>query len=130
MSIEELNKSVYKLSLNDKIELPLEKVNYILPEYPIGYASTHFILEGYEIDEIIHLFNTYLKKYKFQFTNHPYKVYWYVHTPNQTNQDFTYGYFLIKLYKSKNDYIVDVYKLFGTDELYQCFYDEIQSLFR
>ncbi len=121
--MNDLEKAICNLSLD-------EKVSYVLPEYPTGYASTHLVLEGYEIDELIHIFNTYLKKFKIQFINHPYRVFWNIHISNPTNIDFPYGIFLIKLYKCKKDHIVDIYRLFSTDEMFETFYEELQGLFK
>lgn len=127
MSIDELENAICKLSLD---EVVIKNSKYILPEYPTGYASTHFTLEEYETHEIVYIFNGYLKEFKTQFINHPHKVFWQIHINNPRSIDFPYGVFLIKLYKCKKDHIVDVYKLFGTSELFEEFFNELQGLFR
>ena len=105
---------------------------YILTTPPPILSSTNFTLVDFNTNEIIELFNNFFiqRKNKFNLVNEKFNIKWYIHESNILNQDFPHGDYIILIYFKNNEHIIELFKLFGTDELFNNFFNDLMNLFR
>jgi hypothetical protein len=105
---------------------------YIIPAPPTIFSSTHFYLTGFESNEVVDIIANYLKIYGFdiQFINKRNIINWNVYKSYSNNIDFPHCEYSIAIYLKNKEHIIEVFKLFGTDELYMTFFKGLEDLFR
>jgi hypothetical protein len=108
------------------------KTKYVIGAPPTIFASTHFYLTGFESDEVIDIISNFLKdrKYNVRFINQHNIVNWTVYKLYKNDLDFPYCEYSIAIYLKNKEYIIEVFKLFGKDDIFMDFYKSMEDLFR
>ena len=119
-------------SLIDKFNNIDIKSQYIIGSPPTIFASTHFYLTGFESNEVIDIITNFFKdnKYNVEFINQRNIVSWNVNKSYKNDVDFPYGEYSIAIYLKNKEYIIEVFKLFGKDDIFMDFYKSMEDLFR
>ena len=119
-------------SLIDKFNNIDIKSQYIIGSPPTIFASTHFYLTGFESNEVIEIISNFFKacKYNFEFINQRNIVSWNVNKSYKNDVDFPYCHYSIAIYLKNKEHIIEVFKLFGKDDIFMDFYKSMEDLFR
>jgi hypothetical protein len=119
-------------SLIDKFNnINIEK-QYVISAPPTIFASTHFYLTGFENNEVIDIISNFLKneKYSVDFINQRNIVNWSVYKSYINDLDFPYCQYSIAIYLKNKEHIIEVFKLFGKDDIFMHFFKSLEDLFR
>lgn len=105
---------------------------YIIPAPPTIFSSTHFYLIGFESNEVVEIIANYLnnEKYKIEFINVRNSVNWNVYKSYSNDIDFPHCEYSIAIYLKNKEYIIEVFKLFGKDDIFMDFFKSLEDLFR
>ena len=96
---------------------------------PSILISSHLRIKKDSYDIIITI-NEYLEKnkYCFRFFNKRYDVHWKIQGPDREHDELIYKYILV-LYKNKDEYIIEIIKIYGNDNTFSTFFSKMKSLF-
>ena len=105
---------------------------YVIPAPPTIFSSTHFYLTGFESNEVIDSISNFLRdnKYTVEFINQRNIVNWSVYKSYKNDLDFPFCEYSIAIYLKNKEYIIEVFKLFGKDDIFMDFYEDLEDLFR
>jgi hypothetical protein len=105
---------------------------YVIPGPPTIFVSTHFYLTGFESNEVIDIITNFLidGKYRVEFINQRNIVNWNVNKSYKNDIDFPYCHYSIAIYFKNKEHIIEVFKLFGKDDIFMDFYKSMEDLFR
>jgi hypothetical protein len=105
---------------------------YVIPTPPSILMDTNFILTGFESYEVVDIITAFLqkKKYKIEFTNIRYIVKWTISKLYNDDLDCPYCKYTLTLYLKNKEHTVEVYKLFGNDDIYSSFFTSLEDVFR
>lgn len=108
------------------------KTQYVIPSPPTIFASTHFYLTGFESHEVIDIISNFLKdgKYEIDFINQRNIVNYTVSKSFLYDLDFSHCEYSIAIYLKNKEHIIEVFKLFGKDDIFMDFYKSMEDLFR
>ena len=108
------------------------KPQYVIPAPPTIFASTHFYLTGFESNEVIDIITNFFKdgKYEIEFINQRNIVNYTVYKSYKNDVDFPHCEYSIAIYLKNKEYIIEVFKLFGKDDIFMDFYKSLEDLFR
>jgi hypothetical protein len=108
------------------------KSKYIISSPPTIFASTHFYLIDFESNEVIDIISNFFKnkKYYIDFINKRNIVSWNINKQYKNDLDFPYSQYSIAIYLKNKEHIIEVFKLFGKDDIFMDFFNELQDLFR
>lgn len=113
------------------------KTKYVIGAPPTIFASTHFYLTGFESNEVIDIISNFFKdcKYNVTFINQRNIVNWNVNNWNvnksyKNDVDFPHCEYSIAIYLKNKEHIIEVFKLFGRDDIFMDFYKSMEDLFR
>ena len=120
----------------ETITSKIQKINisneYLLSTPPTILSSTNFTLTGFENKEIIDIISNFIKNEKYTYTyTFLDKKYWIINKSYKNDLDFPYSKYIILIYlKNKNEHIIEVFKLFGKDNLFEEFFQSFMDIFR
>jgi len=105
---------------------------YVIPMPPTILSSTHFYLTGFENNEVVDIFNNFFKneKYNIEFIHRRNFVYWIVDKPYKKDIDFPYVKYSLTLYLKNKEHIIEVFKLFGIDDIFMEHFKKLEDIFR
>jgi hypothetical protein len=105
---------------------------YLIGSPPTIFASTHFYLTGFESNEVIDIISIFLRerKYNIEFINKRNIVHWTVYKSYKDDLDFPLCEYSIAIYLKNKEHIIEVFKLFGKDDIFIDFFKSMEDLFR
>jgi hypothetical protein len=108
------------------------KTKYVIGSPPTIFASTHFYLTGFESNEVIDIISNFFKdcKYNVTFINQHNIVNYTVYKSYKNDLDFPHCEYSIAIYLKNKEHIIEVFKLFGKDDIFMDFYKSMEDLFR
>ena len=95
---------------------------------PSILVSSHLRIKK-DVYDIIIIINEYLEKnkYCFRFFNKKYDIHWKIQGPDREHDELIYKYILV-LYKNKDEYIIEIIKIYGNDDMFSTFFNTMKSL--
>jgi hypothetical protein len=117
----------------ETITRKIQRINisneYLLQTPPSILSSTNFILTGFGNNEIIDIINNFIKNENYIYTFLD-KKYWIINKSYKNDLDFPYCEYMILIYLKNNEHIIEVFKLFGKDDLFEAFFQNFMNIFR
>jgi hypothetical protein len=119
-------------SIIDKFNNINIDTKYVISHPPTIFVSTHFYLTGFESEEVIDIITNFFKdgKYEIEFINQRNIVNYTVYKSYKNDVDFPHCEYSIAIYLKNKEYIIEIFKLFGKDDIFMDFYKSMEDLFR
>ena len=96
---------------------------------PTILVSSHLRIKK-DVYDIIITINEYLEKNKccFRFFNKRYDIHWKIQGPDKEHDELIYKYIVV-MYQNKDEYIIEIIKIYGNDDTFSIFFNNMKSLF-